>query len=120
MLRQHSWRPRKLRKESGEGGEGRGDGEEQGRLLLRELCEKRVGDIMDGNGVPVAATAAATAWRAAGLDAALPGLAGTPTNAGVEEADPGASPAAATAWALEAGPVSAEVFLRLPDMLMRA
>jgi hypothetical protein len=68
-------------------------------------------DVIDA---PVAATAAATACRAAGLLEAFPGLMGTPTNAGTEEAEPGASPA--TAGTLAAGPVSMEGFLRLPDM----
>ena len=66
---------------------------------------------------PVAATAAATACKAAGLTAdVLLGLGGTPTKAGVADAEPGASPATATACALAAGPVSAVVFLRFPDM----
>ena len=57
----------------------------------------------------VAATAAATACRAADLAAAaLAGLEGT-----TADADPGVSPAAATAWALAAGPVSTVVSLLL-------
>lgn len=51
---------------------------------------------MVGEASPVAATAAATACRAAGLAAAaLPGLAGTLTNTGAADADPGASPVTA-------------------------
>jgi hypothetical protein len=60
-------------------------------------------------GAPVAATAAATACRAADLAAtALAGLEGT-----TADADPGVSPAAATAWALAEGPVSTVVSLLL-------
>ena len=60
-------------------------------------------------GAPVAATAAATACRTADLAAAaLAGLEGT-----TADADPGVSLAAATAWALAAGPVSTVVSLLL-------